>query len=209
MADKNDSSPASAEPPAAVPASTPVAAGTDAAPAATATTATTAKKNWTRFLTPALALVAALIVGGVAGVLIGQGTASASNASDVRGGFGGAQGGEGFPRLDGGQGGAGTVTGGAGGARGGFTAGTITAIDGDTITLKLADGSTVKVSTSSSTSVTKASKAKVSDLAAGDAITVIGTPDSSGNVTATRISEGDAGFGGFVGGARPSDAPTP
>ena len=43
----------------------------------------------------------------------------------------------------------------------------------------------------------------------GDSITVIGQADASGNVTATRISEGDAAFGGFVGGARPSGAPTP
>jgi len=109
----------------------------------------------------------------------------------------------------GGQGGDGPGTGQLSGGRGVLTAGTISSIDGDTITLKLADGSTVKVSTSGSTSVTKTSTAKVSDLAAGDTITVIGKADSSGNVTATRISEGDGGFGGFVGGARPSGAPTP
>jgi len=190
MTDQNDS-PASAEPPAggAIPAT---ADATE--PAATAMTAT---KKRTRLLTPALALVATLIVGGVAGVLIGQSTASPSNASLVQNGFG--------PR----QGGDGPGTGQLNGDRGGLTAGTITSIDGDTITVKLADGSTVKVSTSGSTTVTKTSKAKVSDLAKGDTITVVGQADSSGNVTATRISEGDAGFVGFSGGPRPSGAPTP
>jgi hypothetical protein len=199
MADKNGASPASAEPPAEqTPATPTVEAPTGTAPAGTSRT-----KSWTRYLTPALALVAALIVGGVAGVLIGQNTASASNASPVRGGFPG--GGHGFPGSGGGQGGAGTGT--AGGGRGGFTAGTITSIDGGTITLKEADGTTVKVSTGDSTTVTKSSTAKVSDLSTGETITVIGQADSSGDVTATRISEGDAGFGGF-GGGRPSGAPT-
>jgi len=161
------------------------------------------KAKWTRYLTPALALVAALIVGGVAGVLIGQSTASSSNASSVRGGFNAPGGGvpSGFP---GGQGGAGAGT---NGARGGFTSGTISSISGDTISVKLADGSTVKVTTSGTTTVTKSSTAKVSDLAEGETITVIGQADSSGDVTATRISEGATGLGGF-GGTRPGEGAT-
>lgn len=190
MADNN--TPASAQPPAQEPSTT-------VAPAA--------KKSWTRFLTPALALIAALIVGGVAGVLIGQNTASANNASSVRGGFPGGQGGEGFPGFGGGQAGPGAGTGTAGG-RGGFTAGTITSISGGTITLKKADGTTITVSTTGSTTVTKSSTAKVSDLATGQTITVIGQADASGNVAATRISEGAAGgFGGF--GGAPGDGATP
>ena len=191
MADQNDSSPASAEPPAELPESTPVAPA-DTAPAATAAPT----KRRARFVTPALALAATLIVGGVAGVLIGQSTASPSNGPVVSNGFGPG-------------GGDGPGTGPQLSDRNGLTSGKIVSIDGDTITVKLADGSTVKVSTSGSTTVTKTSKAKVSDLAKGDTITVVGQADSSGNVTATRISEGDAGFGGFVGGPRPSGAPTP
>ena len=200
MADKNDTSPVSAEPPVAQAVATP-----PAAPAAQAVTTQT--KSWTRFLTPALALVAALIVGGVAGVLIGQSTASASNASSLRGGF--PNGGEGFPGFGGGQGGAGAGNGATGGGRGGFTAGTITSIDGGTITIKETNGTTVKVSTTDGTTVTKSSTAKVSDLSTGETITVVGQADSGGGVAATRISEGNAGFGGFPGGARPSGAPTP
>ncbi len=207
MADKNGTSPASAEPPAEPVATNPPA--TSATPAVATQTVATQTKSWTRYLTPALALVAALIVGGVAGVLIGQNTASASNASSVRGGFPG--GGEGFPGFGGGQGGAGTGNGPAGGARGGFTAGTITSIDGGTITLKEANGTTISVSTTDSTSVTKSSTAKVSDLATGQTITVIGQADASGNVAATRISEGAAGaFGGFGGrGGAPDPGATP
>lgn len=205
MADKNDASPASAQPPAESAPTAPPAAS--AAPAGTAAPAVaTQRTGWTRYLTPALALVAALIVGGVAGVLIGQSTASAGNASSVRGGFPG--GGEGFPGFGGGQGDAGAGSGTAGG-RGGFTAGTITSISGGEISLKEANGTTITVSTTGSTSVTKSSTAKVSDLATGETITVIGQADASGNVTATRISEGTAGaFGGFGGGA-PSHGATP
>jgi Cu/Ag efflux protein CusF len=171
-----------------------------------ATTANAApKKGWVRFVTPALALVAALVIGGVAGVFIGQSTASASNQrtgfTQNRGGFGG---GEGFP--GGGAGapsgapGNGTGTGGANGA-GAFTAGTIQSVDGDTITVKLQDGSTVKVTTSDSTKVTETTSSSVSKLKSGDEITVIGEKDSSGDVTATTIAEGQSGLGlrGFGG----------
>jgi Cu/Ag efflux protein CusF len=170
-----------------------------AAPAA----ATAPKKGWVRFVTPALALVAALVVGGVAGVLIGQSTASASTQRtgfQNRGGFGG---GEGFP-----GGGAGAPSGApnAGGANGAgaFTAGTIQSVDGDTITVKLQDGSTVKVTTSDSTKVTETTDSSVSKLKSGDEITVIGEKDASGDVTATTIAEGQSGFGlrGFGGGQR-------
>jgi ferric-dicitrate binding protein FerR (iron transport regulator) len=168
-------------------------------PAQLAPVAVAPKKNWTRYLTPALALVAALILGGVAGVLIGQSTVSSTNASSVRGGFGG---------TGTGAGGAGGAAGGIGtgaGARGGFTAGTITGVDGSTITVKLADGSTVKVNTSTSTKVTKTSTTSVNDLATGDTVTVVGAKDASGAVTATRISEGQLGLGGGFGGRAPSN----
>ena len=90
--------------------------------------ATTAPKRWTRFITPALAIVAALVVGGVAGVFIGQGTAQASNRPSSAQGFRGGQFGEGLP--------GGTGTGGTGGGfangAGAFTAGTIARCAGRT-----------------------------------------------------------------------------
>lgn len=137
-----------------------------------------ARKRW---ITPALALVAAVTIGLFGGILIGHNGSSASRASGTRTGT--------FP----GGGGAG---GGAGGGSGGFTAGTIASIDGDTITLTLADGSTVKVTTSSTTTVTKTDTGTLSDLAKGDTVSVIGATDSNGAVTATTVSEGALGFGG-------------
>lgn len=142
--------------------------------------------------------MAALAIGLFAGILIGHSTAS-TQATGFQRGIGGAGGfGEGgFP------GGAAGGTGGQDGAGrgfGGFTTGTIVSVSGNTVVLKEANGTQVTVTTSGTTSVTKSSKASVSDLAAGDTIRVIGTTDSSGNVTATTITEGD--LTALPGGAR-------
>jgi hypothetical protein len=187
-------------------------------PSLGATPALPAKRPVSRWLTPLLAVVAALVIGLFGGILIGQHTGGTQQAGFTRpGGFGGGQGGTGQGGnggfggnggQTGGQNGGGTGNGGTGNRPGGgqggfaggnFTAGTIQSVDGDTITLKLQDGSTVKVTTSGSTTVTKTDKAKVSDLSQGETIVVRGTKDSSGNVKATTVTEGQAG--GF--GARP------
>ena len=142
------------------------------------------KKRWTRFVTPALALVAALVIGGVAGVFIGQNTAARGPSAMGPGGFVPREGG---PQLSGGPNG-----------EADFTAGTIESIDGDTITVKLEDGTTVAVTTDDDTAVSKTSEVDVSELEAGEEITVIGTKDDDGNVAADSISQGDSGF--MVGG---------
>lgn len=144
------------------------------------------KKSPARFITPILALVAALGIGLFGGVLIGQNTATSSQSS------GPGQG----------QGGPGGTAGDAptGGGMGGFTSGTVTAVDGDTVTLKLTDGSTVKVTTTADTTVTTTKESAVGDLAEGDTLTVMGEADSDGNVAATSITEGATGFGGGMGG---------
>jgi hypothetical protein len=155
---------------------------------AATTTPTKAKKTGLqRWITPILALVAALAIGIFGGVLIGHATTSTTNASQTGRFARGAEGGFG------------------GGAAGGFTAGTIVSVDGDTITLKTAAGATVKVKTGSSTTVTTSDSGAVSDLAAGDTIRVVGAADSSGNVTATSVSEGETA-GGFGGGGTPPAA---
>jgi hypothetical protein len=144
----------------------------------------TPKKKATRFITPALALVAAIGVGVVVGVVVGQNTATSAAPT----GFNQGQ----LP--DGAQGG--TFPG------GGFTAGTITGIDGDTVTIELQDGSTVTVTATDDTTVTTTTESSVSDLAEGDTITVSGDTDDDGNVaSATSIREGEAmgGFGGANG----------
>jgi len=145
------------------------------------------KKKISRFITPVLALVAVLAVGLIGGVLIGQNTSSASTQAG--------------PGGQGGFGGTGTAPTGA--QMGGFTSGSVVAVDGEVVTLELEDGSTVTVTTADDTTVTTTVDSSVAELAAGDEITVVGESDDDGNVTATSISSGSAGFGGFGGGETP------
>jgi hypothetical protein len=132
-----------------------------------------------KLITPVLALVAALGVGIFGGVLIGQGTASASTP----GGFTAPEGMDGAP---------------TGGGFGGGTSGEITAIDGSVVTLTLDDGTTVTVTASTDTTYTVTGS--LTDLAVGDTVTAVGETDDDGNVSATAISEGT--MGGFGGGQR-------
>jgi hypothetical protein len=174
-----------------------------------------AKKRW---ITPALAVVAALAIGVAGGVLIGRHSASATTASPAgfaRGQFGGAQAGAGLAgggTAPAGAGGAGTAAAG-GRALAGLTAGTIVSVKGSTIVVKGQDGTQKTIDTSSSTKVMKSTTSSVSALKAGESVTVIGSTDSSGNVTAKTISEGAAirgGLGGRAGGgaAQPPAAGT-
>ncbi|MCU1551979.1 MAG: hypothetical protein JWR36_2539 [Glaciihabitans sp.] len=144
--------------------------------------ATTVHKRPSRWVTPTLALVAAIGAGIFGGILIGQHTAAAaaptSQASGFRGGAGGT---------------------GAAGTPGGVTAGTVVSVKGNTLVLKTAAGTDVTVTTNSTTSVTKSTKSSVSALTAGESVTAIGQPDSGGTITATTIAEGNTpprGFGG-------------
>jgi hypothetical protein len=159
------------------------------APGPDAPTAPTKKRSAARFVTPALALVAALGIGVFGGVLIGQSTASATQAGQVVGGAGAAGG---FP-------GGGTAP----DAMGGFTSGTVVSVDGSTVVLELTDGSQVTVTASADTTVTTTEDSSVDALAAGDTITVVGDADDAGIVTATTISEGATGFDGGMGGGTP------
>ena len=98
----------------------------------------------------------------------------------VGGGFGGGAGGTG---RTGGTGG----TGGAGFRGGGFNAGTVVSKDAQSMTLKAADGSSKVIFFSSTTTVDKSVVGTPSDLKTGDIITVQGTTNSDGSVTATNI----------------------
>jgi len=145
------------------------------------------KKSAARFITPVLALVAAIGIGVLGGVFIGQSTASAVGPAGANG--------QGFP-------GGGTRPDGATGGMGNLTSGTVVSVDGDTIVLELEDGSQVTVTAGSDTAITTTDEADVSDLTEGDTLAVSGEADDDGNVTATSISEGARGFGG--GGTPPS-----
>ena len=93
-------------------------------------------------------------------------------------------------------------TGGTGGTGanggGGFVSGSIIAEDSNSITVKLADGSTKIVLYSGSTTINVSQTGTASDLAVGKDVTVTGTANSDGSVTATRIQMGT--LGGFNGG---------
>lgn len=149
-----------------------------------------------KWVTPALALVAVLVVGLFGGVLIGHATAASARASNGGGFSRGANGGAGGP------GGAG-FGGGAGFARGGFTSGTIVSINGTTMVVKAQDGTTKTVTTSGTTKVSKTTTTTLSALKAGQLVTVIGATGSNGDIAATSVSEGASfrGLGGRNGGA--------
>lgn len=155
------------------------------------TTPAAPRRKW---VTPALTLVAVLVVGLFGGVLIGHATAASAQASN----------GGGFSRgVNGRAGGAGFGGGGAGFARGGFTSGTIVSINGTTMVVKAQDGTTKTVTTSGTTKVSKTTTSTLSALKAGQVVTVIGAAGSNGDIAATSVSEGASlrGPGGRKGGA--------
>jgi hypothetical protein len=101
-----------------------------------------------------------------------------------RGGFGGT----------GGTGGTGPTGGNRGG---GFVSGSIMAEDSNSITVKLADGSTKIVLYSGSTNINVSQAGSAADLVVGKDVTITGTANTDGSVTATRIQMGTlAGFNG-------------
>lgn len=146
----------------------------------------------------AVVIVAAGFVGGLA---VGHGTGSSAAASTQRGpaglpGGAGAAGGYGQRSWQGGQG-AGQGAAGAG-QFGRPVSGTVTAVDGQNLTVQTSDGTTVTVTTSGDTTVTQSTTSSVSALTKGAKVTVMGQEDGD-SVTARSIVTGDAAglrFGG-------------
>jgi len=131
----------------------------------------------------------------------GSGTNGSQNGLGPPGGFNG----------QGGPPGTGAIGNSVGGANrrqlGGFAFGTVTKIDGGTITISGFNGSTTIVKTTSSTTVTKSVQGSFSDLKVGQNIRAVGTTGSDGTVAATSINEGTGGFGFFGGGRRGQGTP--
>lgn len=89
-----------------------------------------------------------------------------------------------------------------GGANGMAVRGQIISVDNNSITVKMSDGSTKIVILSSSTVIGKSTVGSVSDLANGANVTVFGTTNSDGSVTAQNVQIGNLMFG-----PRPSGSP--
>jgi hypothetical protein len=145
-----------------------------------------------------IALAALLVAGAgfLAGVQVQQhqgsaGTATDSNAFARRGGTGG--GGTGGGGFSGFGAGAGSGTGADAGSGAGAVAGTagpvvigqIVSVTGDTVVVRNLGGKEVTVKLSSDTTITQT--AKVSDLKAGQTVSVSGSTAADGSVTATAV----------------------
>jgi len=79
-----------------------------------------------------------------------------------------------------------------GGGQGGNTTfrpvrGQVLSVDANGLTVKLPDGSSKIVVISSSTNLMKSAPATSSDITAGETVTVIGTQNSDGSITASNV----------------------
>ncbi len=121
-------------------------------------------------------IAVAVVVGGGAfygGMKYGQSVDAAQRAAQRgAGGFGAGNGARGAR---------------AGGGGGGFTAGDIISKDDKSITLKLNDGSSKIIFYSATTKIMKSADGSVDDLAAGKQISVNGTLNSDGSISAQSI----------------------
>src|SRR5579859_307085 len=122
------------------------------------------------------------------------------------------------PNATGGAGGGGGQFGGGAGGRGGLgaffgggpngAAGTISKVDGTTLTLTVPNSPDVTVSTGSGTTVLKIAKGDFSDFKVGQRITVSGTRSGS-NIGATNITITDLPAGVTLPTRVPRATPTP
>lgn len=86
--------------------------------------------------------------------------------------------------------------------------GTLSTVNGNTLTVSTAQGTQVSVTISSGTVIQKTASGSLTDLQQGVSITVTGTPDTTGDIAATSIvivaqgqaqGQGTAAVGGFTG----------
>ncbi|WP_433834012.1 hypothetical protein ACQP2E_22575 [Actinoplanes sp. CA-015351] len=157
--------------------------------------AAVAPKRWWNKGTIGLG-VAALLMGGFLGGVQAQqqwGTTSAAASGFPGGGTGGRTGG--FPgglSASGAPGGGFGQAGQAGQTATAAAAGTtgkVKLVNGSTIYIETEDGSTVTVKTGDDTTVATAKKGKLSDVKAGDSVTVEGATAEDGSVTATSVTK--------------------
>jgi hypothetical protein len=147
-----------------------------------------------RWMIPVMAVVVIAVGVGCffAGRSVGDGSVSAEEAMAAlqSQGAGGTGDGGSFPA--GGRGNGGNAEGTS------MISGSIVSVDSDTITVKLSDDSTKLIIFSGSTTISKTEAGSSADLAAGTEISVSGSTNSDGSVTATRISIGNLDIGGTM-----------
>lgn len=123
-------------------------------------------------------LVVAVVVGGVAfyGGMKYSAANAASQRANLRSQFSVGAGGQFFTRTGGGM-----------GMNGGFTAGQIISKDATSLTIKMANGSTKIVLYGSSTEISKFDAGTLNDLTVGQTVSVQGTANSDGSLSANSI----------------------
>jgi hypothetical protein len=95
-------------------------------------------------------------------------------------------------------GGSGTGGSRGGGAFGNRTGGTVKLVDGNNVYITDVNGNTVKIATNAGTQMSKSVAATIKDVAPGATITVTGTQNADGSITATSLSIANAnGLGGL------------
>lgn len=130
-------------------------------------------------------VIAAVVLVVVAGAAFYGGTVYAKGSAGGRSSFAAGQ----FSRT-------GTSTGtftARGGANGGFTSGQILSVGNGSITVQGTDGSSKIILIGDSTQISKMATGSMSDLTAGTNVTITGTTNSDGSITATMVDIRPAG----------------
>ncbi|WP_249714383.1 hypothetical protein [Rhizomonospora bruguierae] len=149
--------------------------------------ATAAPRRWWNRTTLYLAGALLLVAGFLSGLQVQKSYGSSPGGNRGEGSFpagaAGAFGRQGAPGQQGGGPG-------AAGAGGGSTTGTVKLIDHGTVYVQTASGDVITVKTTGNTKVGVTRAGKLTDLKAGDSVTVQGSAGSDGTVTATAVTAG-------------------
>ena len=164
-----------------------------------------------------IGVVAALAVAGggfAAGMTVGRVAATEATASAAPSGAAGRGAGAIGQRLGGGAPGA------AGALGGQAMTGRILSVNDGSITVEVRQAGVAGASPTVTSQIvlvggstrlvkTAETEIKVGDLKANDQVTIVGTTDASGNVSATAIVAGGNALQGVLGGQRPGASPSP
>lgn len=146
-------------------------------------------RRWIPIVAGIALAVASFAIGFAAANMVGTSSRTTANNGDGGGNFGGGN-------FGGGNFGPGSSfrPRNGGGAFGGGAAGTVGSVSSTQMTITTANGSRIVLLTPSTTvtEVSSATKA-LTDITSGETVTVIGTANPDGSVTATRVVIGDLG----------------